>query len=88
MRWTPHMDEALQLISMSKACPADELFVLQIRLHLLKQEADDVRRQDETDIAENAPIELSAPRLLYLNTLRRRLHELRSSFRPGLSQLG
>ncbi|KAI9046237.1 C6 transcription factor [Aspergillus affinis] len=89
LRWTAQMEEALKMISLSKSCPTDELFVAQVRLQLLKQKADDVRQQDETNCAltGTAPVAASAPRLLYLKTLRRQLHELRSSFRPNLDQI-
>jgi hypothetical protein len=83
------MEEALQFIKMNKACAADELFVTQVRLQLLKQRADDIRQQDESNCARTgtAPA-ASVPRILYLKTLRRELHELRSSFRTDLHQIG
>ncbi|KAJ5654301.1 hypothetical protein N7490_001304 [Penicillium lividum] len=88
IRWTPQMEEALQFITISKACAADELFVAQVRLQRLKQRADDVRQQDETDCARTGIASAaSAPRILYLKTLRRQLHELRSSFRADLQQI-
>ncbi|KAK2807733.1 hypothetical protein FQN51_000171 [Onygenales sp. PD_10] len=89
IRWTPQMEEALRVITISRSCPADELFVSQVRLHLLKQRADYVRQHDETDYARTgtAPGAASAPRWLYLKTLRRELHDLRSSFSPDLQQI-
>ncbi|KAH8427733.1 uncharacterized protein LDX57_005442 [Aspergillus melleus] len=51
LKWTAQMEEALKLISISESCPGDELFVAQVRLQLLKQKADDVRQQDETNCA-------------------------------------
>jgi hypothetical protein len=86
LRWTPQMEEALRVLTMSEACPADRLFVSQVRLQVLKQRADDVRQQDEARTA-TAPAAVSAPRLLYLKTLRRELHELRSTFPPDLPRL-
>ncbi|GFG19312.1 conserved hypothetical protein [Aspergillus udagawae] len=86
LRWTPQMEEALRVLSISEACPADRLFVSQVRLQLLKQRADDVRQQDEARTG-TAPAAISAPRLLYLKTLRRELHELRSLFPHDLPQL-
>lgn len=87
LRWTPQMEEALRVLAISEACPADRLFVSQVRLQLIKQRADDVRQQDEARTG-TAPAMVSAPRLLYLKSLRRELHELISSFSPDLSQLG
>jgi hypothetical protein len=81
------MEEALRVLSISEACPADRLFVSQVRLQLLKQRADDVRQQDEARTG-TAPAAISGPRLLYLKTLRRELHELRSLFLHDLPQLG
>ena len=90
MRWTPQMEEALRVITLSNSCPADGLFVFQVRLQLLKQRADYVRQQDEIDCARagTAHVVASAPRFLYLKTLRTQLQELRSSFPPDLHQIG
>lgn len=83
------MEEALIFISISESCPADEFFIHQVRLQLLKQKAEDVRQHDESHIirtgADPTP---SVSRLLYLKSLRRELCELRSSFRPELPNIG
>ncbi|OAT01730.1 uncharacterized protein BDCG_17215 [Blastomyces dermatitidis ER-3] len=90
IRWTPQMEEALRAITTGDSCPTDKLFVAQVRLQLLKQKAEYVRQLAETEFAhsESSTAPASAPRLLYLKTLRRQLHELRSSFPPDLSQIG
>ncbi|KAJ6001917.1 hypothetical protein N7499_002215 [Penicillium canescens] len=90
IRWTHQMEEALQVITINETCPGDKLFVSQVRLQLLKQRADDLRQQDETDYARTgtAPVAASAPRILYIKTLRRELHELRSSFDIDTQQIG
>lgn len=89
IRWTPQMEEALQVITMNQSCPGDQPFVFQVRLQLLKQRADDIRQQDETDCARTGTTPTaSVPRLLYIKTLRRQLDELRSSFPPELLQRG
>ncbi|OKP08281.1 hypothetical protein PENSUB_5648 [Penicillium subrubescens] len=83
LRWTPQTEDALRLIAMSKPCHSDELFVSQVRLQLLKQRAEDIRRQDEADYLSTGSTPLaSAPRLFYIKALRRQLQELRASFRP------
>ncbi|PYH96454.1 putative C6 transcription factor [Aspergillus ellipticus CBS 707.79] len=89
IRWTPQMEESLRSIALTKSCPADELFVYQVRLQLLKQKADAVRQQDETDHDRTgtAPMAASAPRLLYVKALRGQLHELMYSFPPELCQI-
>ncbi|KAJ6119131.1 hypothetical protein N7523_003411 [Penicillium sp. IBT 18751x] len=89
LRWTPQMEEALRLITTNESCASDELFVSQVRLQLLKQRAEDIRRQDEADyLSTGATPMASVPRLFYLKTLRRQLQELRASFRPDLPQIG
>ncbi|KAL2807756.1 hypothetical protein BJX63DRAFT_411241 [Aspergillus granulosus] len=85
LRWTPQMGDALRVIEITEACPADKLFVAQIRLQLLKQRADALRQHDEGSIGMD-PTAGSAPGLLYLKTLRRQLHELQSSFPSDLQQ--
>ncbi|KAE8395520.1 putative C6 transcription factor [Aspergillus alliaceus] len=89
LRWTPQMGEALRVLTLNESCAADKLFVSQVRLQLLKQKADDVRQQDETDCDGKGTAHLgaSAPRLLYLKALRRQLYELRSSFPLDLHQI-
>ncbi|KAJ5733695.1 hypothetical protein N7493_002481 [Penicillium malachiteum] len=89
LRWTSQMEEALQFITITKACAADELFAAQVRLQSLKQKASDVRQQDETNYTHTGMASAaSVPRMLYLKTLRRQLHELKSSFRADLQQIG
>ncbi|KAJ5168168.1 uncharacterized protein N7482_003762 [Penicillium canariense] len=89
LRWTPQMEEALRLITTNELCASDELFVSQVRLQLLKQRAEDIRRQDEADYLSTGATPLaSAPRLFYLKSLRRQLQELRASLRPDLPQIG
>ncbi|CAG7938510.1 unnamed protein product [Penicillium nalgiovense] len=89
IRWTPQMEEALRVITLRKSCATDEVFVFQVRLQLLKQRADYVRQQDEIDCARTgtAHVAASAPRFLYLKTLRTQLHELISSIPPDLHQI-
>lgn len=89
LRWTPQMDESLRLLSITKSSPGDEVLVSQVRLQLLKEKADEIRQENERDCARTRTASASsAPRLLYLETLRKQLHELRSSFSEHLPQLG
>jgi hypothetical protein len=80
------MEEALQALTITKSCPADALFVSQVRLQLLKQKAEHIRQQDEMDYTGVGVA--SAPQLLYLKSLRRQLDEIRSSFPTDLPQIG
>lgn len=84
------MEESLRVLAIQKACPADELFVYQVRLQLLKQKGDFFRQQDETDCARTGTATAgdSGPRLMYIKILRVQLHELRSSFPLDLPHIG
>jgi hypothetical protein len=83
------MEKALQLIATNESCASDDLFISQVRLQLLKQRAEDIRRQDEADYLSTGATPLaSAPRLFYIKTLRRQLEELRASFRSETPHIG
>ncbi|KAK6819262.1 hypothetical protein RU639_008319 [Aspergillus parasiticus] len=88
LNWTPQMEEALHMLSLNGSCPTDKLFVLQVRLQLFKQKADNVRQGVEVGCTrtETDPATVSLPHLLYFKMLRRQLQDLRSSFRTDLHQ--
>ncbi|PIG83065.1 C6 transcription factor [Aspergillus arachidicola] len=88
LNWTPQMEEALHMLTINGPCPTDELFVLQVRLQLFKQKADNVRQRGEVGCTrtETDPATVSLPHLLYFKMLRRQLQELRSSFQTNLHQ--
>ena len=39
LRWTPHLDECLQVLSQEKECPGDELLVQQVRMQRIAERA-------------------------------------------------
>ncbi|KAB8201894.1 hypothetical protein BDV34DRAFT_237221 [Aspergillus parasiticus] len=90
LNWTPQMEEALHMLTLNGSCPTDKLFVLQVRLQLFKQKAENVRQRGEVGCTrtETDPATVSLPHLLYFKMLRRQLQELRSSFRTDLHQTG
>lgn len=89
LRGTPQIEEAPRVIIINESYPANELFVSQLRLQLLKQTVDDIRQQDETDCARagTALSAASALRFLCLKILQWQLHKFRSSFRPYPHQI-
>ncbi|QRD91099.1 C6 transcription factor [Aspergillus flavus] len=89
LNWTPKMEEALQMLTLNGPCPTDKLFVLQVRLQLLKQKAENVRHGGGVGCThtETDPATVSLPHLLYFKMLRRQVQELRSSFRTDLHQI-
>ncbi|RAQ59789.1 C6 transcription factor [Aspergillus flavus] len=88
LNWTPKMEEALHMLTLNGSCPTDKLFVLQVRLQLLKQKAENVRHGGEVGCThtEADPATVSLPHLLYFKMLRRQVQELKSSFRTNLHQ--
>ncbi|KOC13670.1 C6 transcription factor [Aspergillus flavus AF70] len=88
LNWTPKMEEALHMLTLNGPCPTDKLFVLQVRLQLLKQKAENVRHGGGVGCThtETDPATVSLPHLLYFKMLRRQVQELRSSFRTDLHQ--
>ncbi|KAB8252926.1 hypothetical protein BDV35DRAFT_375773 [Aspergillus flavus] len=90
LNWTPKMEEALHMLTLNGSCPTDKLFVLQVRLQLLKQKAENVRHGGEVGCThtEADPATVSLPHLLYFKMLRRQVQELKSSFRTNLHQTG
>ncbi|KAE8327217.1 hypothetical protein BDV39DRAFT_215154 [Aspergillus sergii] len=90
LNWTPQMEEALHMLTLNGPCPTDNLFVLQVRLQLFKQKAENVRQRGEVGCTrtETDPATVSLPHLLYFKMLRRQLQELRSSFQADLDQTG
>ena len=65
IRWMPQMEEALRVITINGVIPGDKLFASQVRLQLLKQRADDLRQQDETDYALTGTAAVTVPLLAY-----------------------
>lgn len=84
------MEEALHMLTLNGSCPTDKLFVLRVRLQLLKQKAENVRHGGEVGCThtEADPATVSLPHLLYFKMLRRQVQELKSSFRTNLHQTG
>ncbi|KAH8810878.1 hypothetical protein F5884DRAFT_672828 [Xylogone sp. PMI_703] len=47
LRWTPHMDECLQILEQKRECPNDEILVQQVRLALIAEKSNQVASLDE-----------------------------------------
>ncbi|RFU30228.1 hypothetical protein B7463_g6109, partial [Scytalidium lignicola] len=47
LRWTPHMDECLQILDERKECPNDDILVQQVRLQLIVEKMDLIPFHDE-----------------------------------------
>lgn len=91
LRWTPQLEDALQIIAANKSSLADDMFTVQVRLQLLVQRASQLREQHETDCSRAASTSAAsaAASLLYLNTLRVELQGLQTSLNNlGSNQQG
>lgn len=84
MQWTPYMDVCLQVLSESKECIFDEIFIAQVRCQLLAQRFQQGALQAEDP--EQSQLETPAP--FYLRTLRTNLKQIRGSISPGLHDDG
>ncbi|KAK4125628.1 hypothetical protein N657DRAFT_654238 [Parathielavia appendiculata] len=82
LRWTPQMEDALNVITANRSCPTDEVLAFQVRVQLITHRAAQVREQHEIDrsLSRAPPTATSSiPSLLYLNTLRAELQGLQDS---------
>lgn len=85
MRWTPYLDECLDVLSRAQEAPSDEMFAHQVRLQLFSHRARQATwPAGEVDLAEGATL----PPRLYLQALHWKLGELKSAFSPRLQHDG
>ncbi|EXJ80523.1 hypothetical protein A1O1_08669 [Capronia coronata CBS 617.96] len=81
MRWTPYLDECLDVLSRSQEAPCDEMFAHQVRLQLFSQRARHAMwSAGDLELADAATM----PPRLYLQALQWKLGELKSAFSPQL----
>lgn len=78
-KWTPHMEECLDKLAKEPEYPGDELLAAMARVKLIVEEIGRVtwRRSD---------YESSGPPWIYIKPLQDRLHRLKRSMSPELSQ--
>ncbi|EXJ81083.1 hypothetical protein A1O3_07371 [Capronia epimyces CBS 606.96] len=81
MRWTPYLDECLDLLGRSQEAPSDEIFAHQVRLQLFSHRVRQVMwPAGEGELADGPTV----PPSFYLQTLQWKLGELKSAFSPRL----
>src|SRR5271170_1606627 len=79
LRWTPHMDECLQMLAEKQECPTDEILVQQVRLQLIVEKVVQAPWHDgEIENAER----VRAPPAFYLKALQSQLQEVRRKLPP------
>ncbi|KKA17557.1 hypothetical protein T310_8508 [Rasamsonia emersonii CBS 393.64] len=80
MRWSPYMEECLQVLAEKPEYPTDEVFVYQIRLHLITEKAVPISiRNREVEQVENL-----RGSILYLKGLQSQLQDVKSKIPPHL----
>ncbi|CAI7619752.1 unnamed protein product [Penicillium viridicatum] len=74
MRWTPHMEESLSILTEAKECPQDELLVALVKIHLVLDRVYQLRRDGE--------IFVSLP--FYLDSFKNQLDTVKGQIPPHL----
>ena len=75
LRWTPHMEECLQIVDERKECPNDEILVQQVRLQLLVEKMGQGTGRDGT---MDSPAHTRGPPSLYSETLYSKLQDIKT----------
>ena len=76
LRWTPHLDECLEILDEQQECLTDEILVQQVRMQLIIERVGAVSENSKT------------PMSFYLQPLRSQLEEVRNNFPPRTQQDG
>ncbi|CAI7649375.1 unnamed protein product [Penicillium palitans] len=74
MRWTPHMEESLSILTEAKECPQDELLVALVKIHLVLDRVYQLRR--------DAEVFISLP--FYLDSFKNQLDTVKGQIPPHL----
>lgn len=76
MRWTPHMEESLSILTDAKECPQDELLIALVKIYLVLDRVHQLRRDGEVSI----------PPAFYLDSFKNQLDTVKSQIPPHLQQ--
>ncbi|GKZ34793.1 hypothetical protein AbraIFM66950_005149 [Aspergillus brasiliensis] len=82
--WNSQLEQALNLIKISKEIPSDEYLATQIRLQILAQKALSLREPEETEPASTSTTTTPPATTMYLKVLQKQLNDLQSSISPHL----
>ncbi|KOS48852.1 hypothetical protein ACN38_g137 [Penicillium nordicum] len=74
MRWTPHMEESLSILTEAKECPQDELLVALVKVHLVLDRVYQLRR--------DGAVFISLP--FYLDSFKNQLDTVKGQISPHL----
>lgn len=76
LRWTPHMDENLQVLMDAKECPEDEILVTLVKIQLVMDKVHHHRRDSDGQL----------PSLIYTKSFQAQLDSVRSQIPQHLKQ--
>ena len=85
LRWTPHLDECLQVLDDKQECLNDEILVQQVRLQLI---AEKVTLSTWYDGAMETAEHVKAPPSFYFQALHSQLQEVKNKFPPQSQRNG
>jgi hypothetical protein len=75
LRWTPHMDECLEILDERKECLSDDILVQQVRLQLISEKMAQATLHNGKIEYNNHTKELS----LYLETLHSQFQDMKTN---------
>ena len=87
MRWTPHMEECLHILSETHDCPADVVLVLQVRIQLLLHRANQMGWSAGGIDSENNDSPMIPP-AFFLKSVQSQLQQLKSGLSTEIQQNG
>lgn len=76
LRWTPHMEESLQVLADTKECPEDEILVTLVKIQLVMDKVHHLRRDGDWQL----------PSLMYTKSFQAQLESVREQIPPHLKQ--
>lgn len=82
LRWTPHMEECLQILAERPECPTDKILVQQVKLQLIVEKVNHCPWLREAGNAES----MGAPPAFYLEALKLQLQEAKRQIPIDLQQ--
>ena len=85
LRWTPHLDECLEVLSERKESSLDDILVQQVRMQTIVEKV--TRGPWDCGTVKKAE-RSSMPQCFYLNALQSQLQEAKAKISPNLKDNG
>lgn len=85
LRWTPHLDECLEVLNDKHESPVDDILVQQVRMQLIVEK---ITRGPWNDGVISTAEHSNVPLCFYLNALLSQLQEVKTKIPPHLKDNG